>query len=218
MLKIGDYIKVKNNIMDPDTGKYDLSGWQGRVTEIDDEEDGEEKIITIQWDAQTLKSMPPKFIQESMEDGYEYAEMSLWESELELTEPPDTEQDRNEIIQTLNDENSWLDLGEQGQRIKEVEDACEDDFALMDHWFEHLENNIKLPIKVKYVGDSKNSLQYGADLLLIGFEDADDFYGVIGGAQYNRRRIQVLLCDVQVLEVDKNSEALDDYVVWFANR
>lgn len=217
MLKPGDLVKVKPNIMDPDTGKYNLGGWQGRVTEIYGKAE-EEKIVTIQWDSQTLQSMPKKFIQESVEDGYEYEEMNLGESELELTDPRDSVQDRNEIVQAIDAENAWFDLGEQGQRIQQVVDACEDGFEMMDYWFEHLESNLEFPIRVKYVGDSNQSLHQGAEIILNGLEDADDFYGVIGSGRYDRRSVQVLLCDVQILEKDKKSEALDDYIVWFANQ
>jgi len=203
--------------MDPDTGKYDLGGWQGRVTDIY-EEAGEERTITIEWDSQTLQSMPKNFIRESMEEGFEYAEMNLGESELELADPRDLVQERNEIVRAVDDENYWLELGEQGQRIKRVLDACKNDFEIMDHWFEYLENNLDLPVKVKYTGDSNQHLHHGAEILLNGFADADDFYGVIGTGKHDRRMVQVLLCDVEVMGNSKETEALDDYVIWFANR
>ncbi len=216
MLKPGDCVKVKPNIMDPDTGKYNLGGWQGRVTEIHEEAE-EEKIITIQWDSQTLQSIPKNFIRECMEDGFAYEEMNLGESELELTDPRDYVPDRKEVMQAIDDENAWFELGEQGQRIKHVVDACKDDFAMMDYWFEHLENNLEFPIRVKYIGDSNQSLRQGAEIILNGLADADDFYGVIGSGRYDRRSVQVLLCDVQILE-GKKTEALEDYIVWFANQ
>lgn len=204
--------------MDPDTGKYDLSGWQGRITDVYEEE-GSERIVCIQWDKQTLLEMPKKFIRESIKDGYEYTEMNLGENEVELTHPRDTVQDRTEVAEALEEENYWVDFGEQGERIKKILDACPyDDFDIMTHWFEYLETNLDLPVRMKYVGNSNQSLSNGAEILLNGFIDADDMYGVIGSAIYGRQRVQVLLCDVEVLEKSKKTEALEDYIVWFANQ
>lgn len=173
--------------MDPDTGKYDLSGWQGRVTDVY-EEPGEERILCIQWDKQTLQEMPKTFIRESIADGYEYAEMNLGESEVELSDSRDTVEERTALANALEEENYWVDFGDQGDRIKKILDACPyEDFDIMTHWFEHLENTIELPVRLKYVGDSNQNLRNGAEILLNSFVDADDEYGVIASARYDRR-------------------------------
>lgn len=217
MFKINDYVKVKPGIMDPDNETTEIGGWQGCITEIDDS-DPNEILITIAWDSQTLRTMPGEFVEESIREGLDFSEMTLLADEVELTATRDKARDRDEVIRALEQENSWADLGEQGKRIQAVESACEHDFALMDHWFEYLENNVELPVKAKYVGDSSQNLRHGAEILINGFAETDDDYGVIGSAIYQKRWIQVLLCDVQVLESSKKSEALEDYIVWFANR
>ncbi|MCE7925820.1 MAG: hypothetical protein DYG98_22445 [Haliscomenobacteraceae bacterium CHB4] len=217
MFKINDSVKVKPGIMDPDNETTDLGGWQGRITGLDDSDPGE-ILITIAWDSRTLRDMPREFVEESIREGMDFSEMTLLADEVELTAARDKAQDRNDVIRMLEQENNWADLGEQGKRIQAVEDACEHDFALMDHWFEHLENQVELPVKARYVGDSSANLRHGAEILINGFADTDDDYGVIGSAIYQKRRIQVLLCDVQVLESSKKNEALEDYIVWFANR
>jgi Calcium binding len=217
MFKISDSVKVKPGVKDPDNEIFDLGGWQGRISAIEQSED-EEPIVTIVWDSITLREMPKVFIEKSLREGYDFEEMNLLESELELAPARDKAEDSHEVAASLEDAFRWADLGEQGKRIQAVEDSCEDDFHLMHHWFEHLENNIELPIKAKYTGDSTQNLRQGAEILINGFVDADDHYGVIGSAKYQKQWIQVPLCDVEVLESSKKTEALEDYIVWFANQ
>lgn len=216
MLKINDSVKVKHGIKDPDNEQFDLANWQGRIIEIN-ASNAAEVLVTIAWDSLTLRAMPKQFVEESIRDGLDFAEMTLLADEVELVEARDNPQDSNEVIQALESENSWADLGEQGKRIQAVEDACEHDFALVEHWFEYLENNVELPVKAQYIGNSNRNLRFGAEILINGFADADDHYGVIGSAIYQKRWLQVPLCDLKVLESSKKTEALEDYIVWFAN-
>lgn len=144
--------------------------------------------------------------------------MVLGISEIMLSDLPAAHSNRATVLQSLENEYAWEGFGEQGLRIKAVEDACKDDFALMDHWFEYLENNVTLPVQAKYIGDSSALLHYGAIVEVNGFADAADDYGVIGSLKYGTRRIQVPLCDVELLEITPPIQALHDYIVWFVNR
>ena len=76
MLKINDSVKVKPGIKDPDNEMFDIGGWQGRITEIESSK-GEDAIVTIAWDSITLLAMTREFIEESVRDGYAFAEMNL---------------------------------------------------------------------------------------------------------------------------------------------
>ncbi len=83
MFKINDLVRVKRGVKDPDMEKYDLSGWQGYIRDID-EESGEEALVAIEWDAETLEKMPASFVRESLRDGYDFDLMSLGVSDIEL--------------------------------------------------------------------------------------------------------------------------------------
>ena len=88
----------------------------------------------------------------------------------------------------------------------------------MDHWFEYLEKNVKLPVKARYIGEPTRNLRPGVEILINGFVDVDYDYGVLGSAIYQNRPLQVPLCDVEILEGSQKTEALEDYIVWFVNR
>ncbi|PXF59365.1 MAG: hypothetical protein C4B58_03375 [Deltaproteobacteria bacterium] len=56
---IDDSVVVKEGTLDPDYGD-DISGWQGRIYEIDDNFD--DSLIRIKWDSITLRNMPCSII------------------------------------------------------------------------------------------------------------------------------------------------------------
>lgn len=217
MFKINDSVKVKTGIKDPDTGKYDMSHWQGRVCEIEEVE-GYPPVITIAWDSLTLKGMPKSFIEESIRDGYVFEEMNLYVHDVERTEPRDMLHDSDEIVRSLEELFAWVEIGKQAKRIQAVEDACLNDFDLIHHWFTHLYRNMEIPCKVIYKGGSNPDLRPGMEITINGLLDANDKAGVIGSTMHNRRLVQVRLCEVAPAEKTHGTEALEDYVVWFANR
>jgi Calcium binding len=216
MFKINDIVQVKPGIKDPDDNKTDLSGWQGRIFSINSD-NPEDIIFGIEWDSETLKQMPVEYIEVSEEEGFDYTQMYLGIADLLPATQRGTEADRLAVVDQLEDEYMWADMGDQGKRIKAVVDSCENDDDLVQTWFEYLEDNIKLPLKATFIGDSMHQLHHGAEVIIYGIEDANDVYGVIGAATYQKRRIQVPLCDIEILEPDATNQALSDYIVWFAN-
>ena len=66
--KIGQSAKVKRGILCPDDPDYDLSGWQGRIIDIVEEE-VDEPTIGITWDSITLEEMPKTYIEKSEKEG-----------------------------------------------------------------------------------------------------------------------------------------------------
>jgi hypothetical protein len=62
--KVGDSVKVKDAIMCPDDDSVCIGGWQGRISEIED--DG---IVEISWDSITLRQLPDDYIRQSENEG-----------------------------------------------------------------------------------------------------------------------------------------------------
>ena len=74
--KIGDYVKVKNGVLDPEEEKYELEDLQGKVIDTFIDEDYG-PVVLIKWDSITLKNMPETFIIESIEENFEFSKMYL---------------------------------------------------------------------------------------------------------------------------------------------
>ena len=101
MVKVGDFVKVRAGVVDPEMEKYDLCGWIGIVKKVQTFKG--EYLVNIDWDIETLKNMPHEFIKASIEDGYGFCEMNLLESELVVLGncTYDDDNERTELIHEL---------------------------------------------------------------------------------------------------------------------
>jgi hypothetical protein len=99
--KIGDYVKVKKGVLDPDNDEYRIEDWQGIIIGESISSD-DEPIFGIKWDSVTLKSMPEDFIIESIQEDLKFQEMYLGISELVHAKPRNDEQDEDKVLAELN--------------------------------------------------------------------------------------------------------------------
>ena len=80
-IKIGDNVKVKEGIKDPDDEEYSIAGWQGWVVEVYDEnlsaENAENLQFMVSWDSLTLKNIPRTRLIELEREGYDWTMMCL---------------------------------------------------------------------------------------------------------------------------------------------
>ena len=86
--KLDDSVVVRPNVTDPDFN-VNIGGWQGRISEINEEEN----LLCIDWDSVTLKQMPSEMIDQSEEAGLGWSEMYLHPEQVELASPRDSEED-----------------------------------------------------------------------------------------------------------------------------
>ena len=63
----GQVVKVKDGVLCPDGPDFDLSGWQGRVIDIDEDDEG--PTVGMEWDSVTLKEIPKSYIENSEQEG-----------------------------------------------------------------------------------------------------------------------------------------------------
>ncbi|MCK9424379.1 MAG: hypothetical protein M0Q38_17480 [Bacteroidales bacterium] len=149
-MKIGDSVKVKDGIKDPDSEDIEISGWQGRVVEIDKEPDHDGNIfVTIEWDSLTLEQIPAKFFQQSLIDGLDWKTMDLYESELNKTSPRDKKDDVNMTQDLLPEKYYWFSIGEEGGRISNVLAGLnpKDEMKCFQAWDKYLEQELSFPIQ-----------------------------------------------------------------------
>ncbi len=59
-LEIGDSVKVREGMMCPDMEDLCIEGWQGKVSEVGEDKDGN-ALIGIRWDGITLKKSARRF-------------------------------------------------------------------------------------------------------------------------------------------------------------
>jgi hypothetical protein len=220
-LKIGDSVKVKEGMLCPDLEDVCIGGWQGRVSEVGEDDDGND-FICIRWDSITLKNMPRYFVDQSEEAGLEYARMYLWHEDVEFAECRDTEEDVANILVESSKSHSWSWLGEEGKRIQRVlADVDEADvMRALDAWQKYLEITLIFPFDAVASGyQDKGPLQSGDRVSVKKISIVDDLYGVIVELRRGRKKYHHPLCDLEVINEDSaNYQPITDYCVWFANR
>jgi len=219
-LNVGDCIVVKPGVKDPNYG-FDMSGWQGRITEIETYQPGQVTIM-FQWDSLSLKRMPASAIRRSEENGLDWTTMGLYPEEVEKAESRDAQSDVDEIIDELSAEHNWDYLGKQGRRIHKVlQDIDEDDeLDAFEAWQEYLEAHLKLPFEaVVSEFQERGPLQAGDQVNVIDFQGVEDLYGVLVNIKAKGKAYVFPLCDLKAAdERSANFTLTDDYTVWFANR
>ncbi len=81
--QVGQAIRVKKGIFDPDYD-FDIGGWSGTIYHVDA---GQDPIIAIDWDCETLSKMTKSLIDRCEKDNLNYKKMNLLASELEPYNP-----------------------------------------------------------------------------------------------------------------------------------
>src|SRR5436190_6663684 len=80
--KVGDKVRVRSGVSDPDFPDMPLGGWTGTVTEII-EHKGQINCV-FKLDDRTMKSLHPIYRKRCERDGLDFETMGLGEEDLEI--------------------------------------------------------------------------------------------------------------------------------------
>jgi hypothetical protein len=208
---VGDSVRVKPGVDDPDLG-IDIGGWQGRVTDIRQGDDGI-LLVDIRWDSVTLDSMPDEAIEQCEDMGLDWRVMGLAADDVEPAVARDTEADTERVAAELADRHAWDYLGEQGKRIAAV-------LAVEEGWEGYLEEHLTFPFEAEVdESQSRGPIRYGDRVRVTGVSMEDETYGVIADVRLGRRKYAFPVCGLEVVDRQSpNYQIIRDYRVWFANR
>jgi len=93
--EIGESVTVKSGVTDPDFG-FDISGWQGRVIEVDDT-----GTVFIRWDSLTLNQMGLDLAVRCEEENLDWEVMILSVQEVEKASMRDTQIDVDRVASSI---------------------------------------------------------------------------------------------------------------------
>ena len=146
---VGDQVRVKYGIADPDFPDIPLGGWAGTITEVDQR--GQSPMYLIEWNQSTLDNMHPIFRKRCERDGLE--ETSSWQGEEDLEadvgEPVPMEQPTNIVTRPLN-------KNDQDDRIRAILGLTGDDplpeanGENLCKYYEYLTANLSFPFPAIY--------------------------------------------------------------------
>lgn len=215
-LKEGQSVKVKKGVLCPGAPEFDLSGWQGRIFDVD------EDLIGISWDSITFKEMPDPYVEKSEREVLDWATMYLYASDLEPAKPRDTEADAREALRELEARFGWLSLGEEGERIQAVVNSAKshDEREVAKAWEKHLKKTLAFPFDALVAeAQDRGPLRQGDKLRVVKMVSLDDLYGIIVSCKAKGSQYDFPLADLEAKDENSaNAQPLQDYCVWFANR
>ncbi|KJU87401.1 hypothetical protein MBAV_000409 [Candidatus Magnetobacterium bavaricum] len=157
-IRIGDCVRVKKGVVDPDFVDSPIEGWYGRVIAFVDEDGSEEDkdnpLVDVEWDSFTLRGMTDDFIDRCDEDGLDCLSMYLRINDIEKARPRDTMQDvkeaQDEIHIYLDDPIAISQSNEQDKRILEI--LGNKDISIREEtlacYLDYLEKNISPPLQL----------------------------------------------------------------------
>ena len=216
-LQIGDTVKVRQGFKDPDTD-FDMGGWHGRITQLFPEENG----ASINFDSQTLRDMPTRYMDVCEVEGYSWQEYGYDLTDLIKVESRDTPAEAKAVAAEIEKQRIYSDWGKEGPEIRRIIQSVDPDNEMshLDAWGEYLEENLRFPFAA--IVDSwqeRGPLQSGNKARVHAIEDADEHYGIIVKLRYGRKQYHIPLCELAAADKESPEYRLIDlYRTWFANR
>ncbi|MDU9049814.1 MAG: calcium-binding protein [Candidatus Electrothrix sp. Rat3] len=214
--QLNDSVVVKAGVKDPDTG-MDLGGWQGRIAEIE-----EDNLLCINWDSLTLKNIPDSYITTCEEEGFGWNQYYTYATDVEKTEPRDTEDDVDEMIGIIEDKHAWDHLGKEGVAISEVlqDIPSDDEEAALAAWDKHLRQVLTFPFEAEIKDFQERGPLRTGDILTVENIDpyVDDVRGIFVNVKKKQSRYEFPLADIEAVDTKgSNFQPLRNYAIWFAN-
>lgn len=220
-LKIGDSVKVKPGVLEPDNEEFEIGGWQGRMIKIDRESNAENILVTVEWDSQTLQQLPAEYIIDSEVEGLDWQSIVLHQSDIEKANTRDTIKELRSMQQKMDDRYYWSSFGEEGLRIEEVLKGInqKNENECAQRWLGYLESNLSFPFKAVVSLESYSTKIQDGDVVTVKSLVGDfDLYGIIANTSFERQKLEIPLLEMEVKdEKSKNCQLINDYKVWFSN-
>ncbi len=216
--KAGDSVVVKTGVKDPDFDA-ELSGWQGRVIEAYEDDP---PTLHVEWDSLTLRAQDGAYFDRCVAEKLDWASIYLDAGDFDRADPRDTKEDVEQTVEEITRQYGRVDLAAQDRRIQQVLAGVDEDDELdaLDVWEEYLEKTLTFPFEsVVHKYEERGPLKTGDRVKVVEITDVDEMYGVIVHLRVGHKSYYLPLCELEVVDASSpNSEPVDDYSVWFANR
>lgn len=217
--KVGDKVRVKHGISDPDYPDMPLGGWAGTIAEV--HEDG---MYTVRWSRETLAAIHPVFKKRCERDGTSLEEYWLAGGDLVLdTGSPLSIEHPTEI------KTKPLSPSDQDDRIRAIFGLTSNDplpnvnDETLETYHEYLSNNLGFPFEAEHTSDTGPFSSRTIRVKVIGLSDPDeepmidDMYGILCEARHGGKPAVLSLGEIDVKKNRPNWQLVTDYRYWFWN-
>ena len=222
-IKIGDNVKVKEGVNDPDDEEYSIAGWQGWVVEVYDEDLSEDNIENLQfmvsWDSVTLKNIPRTRLIELEREGYDWTMMCLDINDVDIATPRDKIEDAEAVSEALSDNIYWEGMGEEGEQIAQILGNAQTEKEVYKAWDTYLKKELIFPFAAEYYSEEVSLIPNDAEIKALKLGDIDEDYGILVVVPFENTTRQMALSDLDIKDEESpNFKALDLYSTWFTNK
>ncbi len=222
-IKIGDNVKVKDGVNDPDDEAHSIAGWQGWVVEVYDENLTADNIENLQfmvsWDSVTLKNIPRTRLIELEQDGYDWTMMCLDINDVDIATPRDKMEDAEAVSEALSDDIYWEGMGEEGEQIAQILGDAKTEKAAYKAWETYLNKELIFPFVAEYYSYDEPIIPNESNIKALKMDSIDVNFGISVIVSFKNATHQVALSDLNIKnEKSPNFKALDLYSTWFTNK
>jgi hypothetical protein len=220
--KVGDKVRVKPGVSDPDYPDMPLGGLSGTITEIIEHE-GQINCV-FELDERTLAHIHPIYQQRCEIDGLDYGSMGLSQEEIEPDDgtPVPIEQPTAIVPRPLSPD-------DEDDRVRMAFGLTHDDplpdvtYETLLAYHRYLAAHLMFPIYANFWEESGPFSSKKVTATITGLADPqeggiDEGYGLAGLARTpDGEAIEFPLDDIELGKKDPNRRLLDDYSYWFHN-
>ena len=216
---VGDRVRVRRGVTDPEYPDLPLGGWAGAVVEIDARSPPSPTYL-VRWGRETLRLVHPIYERRAERDGFEFGSMWLGANDLEPDDgsPVTVEPPTNIVTRPLS-------MADQDDRIRAVlgrtgdEPVPDVNPTTLRTYYEHLSRHLRVPVEAKW------EPEYGprGPVPILGLSEpdedlwADGTCGLLCRAKLKGEVIEVSLADCEAKKGNPARQLLADYGYWFGN-
>ncbi len=220
--QVGDKVRVKYGVIDPDFPDMPLGGWTGTVTEISKHEDQTNCVFEL--DERTLTSIHPIYKQRCEIDGLDYGFMGLSQEEIEPDDGKAVPIEQPTAIVPRP-----LSPNDQDDRVRMALGLTHDDplpdvsLETLMTYYRYLAANLKFPFDAYYGEEEVGPFSHKrATMALSGLldpmrEGLGEEDGLLCKGRGRGHEIEVPLAEIEVGKKNPNFKLISDYAYWFHN-
>lgn len=216
---VGDRVRVRRGVADPEYPDLPLGGWAGTVAEVEAVARSSPATYLVRWSRDTLCQAHPVYGRRAERDGFEFGAMWLGAGDLEPDDGTPVAVEPPAAIVTRP-----LSSADQDDRIRAVFGLTADDLVpdvnptTLRAFHEHLSRHLRCPVGVKY------EPEYGprGPVTVLGLSEpdedewADGVCGLLCRAKLTGEVVEVPLADCRA-KAGPARRLLADYRYWFVN-
>ena len=169
-----------------------------------------------------MRAQDGAYFERCQAEKLDWASIYLEASDFDRAEPRDTKEDVELTVEEITRQYGRVDLAAPDRRIQQVLTGVDEDdeLAAWEAWEEYLEKTLIFPFEaVVHKYEERGPLKTGDRVKVVEITDVDDLYGVIVRLRVGHKSYHLPLCELKVADDSSpNSEPVDDYSVWSANR